>query len=285
MIRLRKKKSKKKSMLSGRTSLTAGTSLFLLLPLLLLASCAKPPWTAIIDEEQKSAVEQTFLEFSASQDRCRQSWDAEVDISWKSAVRNYAFSAYYQVLGPSYLKLIVSNPLGQPLKAIATNGTTYQAVDAVARSMVTGSLHSWAISHDLPLNLVNGSWLDWLEGRSSATIEQIGEIRYDSQERGVWLSIVGAESNEIEEYILLDRETKRIVERILVADRQGSFATLEYQRWEEIDQCFYPVLLAISGLPLGGQAELRFSEIRQSDFVPADFNLDFPREFSRTWLP
>lgn len=270
---------------SGKCSLTAGTSLLLLLPLLMLVTCARVPWNEIIEGEQKSALEQSFLNFTASQIRCPASWDAEVDISWTSAVQNYAFSAYCRVLGPSYLKFIVSNPLGQPLKIIATNGSTYQAIDAVEQSIVTGSIHSWAGRHDLPLSLVNGAWLDWLKGRSSATGERLGEMRLDVQGRGAWLSIVGTENGEIEEYTLFDGERERIIERILVDDRQQPFATLEYLQWQEIDQCLYPVVLSISGLPLGARAELNFSEIRQNDFLPADFNLDFPRGFSRTWLP
>ena len=268
-----------------KSSLVTGTVMFLLLPLLLLGGCARAPWTALIEGKQKDSVQQTFLDFNASQNRCRASWDAEVDISWKSAVRNYAFSAYCQALPPSHLKLIVSNPLGQPLKAIATNGVTYQAIDAVERSIVTGSLRSWAVSHDLPLSLVNGSWLDWLEGRSSATIERIGEIRLDAQARGVWLSIVGIASDEIEEHILFDWENERIVERILIDKQNEQYATLEYRQWQEIDQCLYPVALSISGLPLGAQADLRLSGIRQNSFLPKDFNLDAPRGFKRSWLP
>ncbi|MEJ2135909.1 MAG: hypothetical protein P8X86_11760 [Desulfofustis sp.] len=160
-----------------------------------------------------------------------------------------------------------------------------EAIDTVQRSTVTGSVRSWAVRHDLPLNLVHGSWLDWLGGRSSAAAEQIGEIRLDSEHRGAWFNIHVADTETLEEYILFNRENGKIVERILIDEHGQVFATLEYLEWQEVDGCLYPVTLVIGELPLGGRAELRFSDIRQSSFEPADFNIYSPRGFSRTWLP
>lgn len=257
----------------------------LLLFLLVLNGCAKSPWTSILEGEQKIVVEAAFVDFIDSQKLCNPSWDAEVTINWTSVVRNYSFSAYCRLLEPSYLKFIVSNPLGQPLKIIGTNGTTYQAIDAIEQSIVTGSLRSWAVRHDLPLSLVKGGWLDWLGGRVSAATEQIGEIRLDSGKRGAWLSIHLADTELIEEYILFNRENGKIVERILIDERGQPLATLEYLQWQELEGCHYPVALVIGELPLGGRAELHFSDIRQNSFEAADFNIDMPRGFSRTWLP
>ena len=189
------------------------------------------------------------------------------------------------MLEPAYLKIIASNPLGQPLRVLATNGKTYHDIDTVERSIVSGGLRSWAVRYDIPLNLVNGTWLDWIGGRSSTTVGQIGEIRLDSQNRGAWLSIAGADSGIIEEHILFDWENGKILERILLGEHNRPFATLAYLEWQEIDQCLYPVALSIDGLPLGGQVGLRFTDIKQSEFEPADFNVDIPMGFAKTWLP
>jgi hypothetical protein len=258
--------------------------LFLLLIFLTLSNCAKKPWTSLLEGEQKSGVEASFHNFTTSQDVCRSSWDAEVEIRWTSSVRNFSFSAYSRMLEPAYLTFIASNPLGQPLRVIATNGKTYRDIDTVERSVISGSLRSWAVRYDIPLNLVKGAWLDWIGGRSSATVGQISEIRLDSKNRGAWLSLAGADSEIIEEHILFDWENGKILERILLDENDRVFATLAYPEWQEIDQCLYPVALSIDGLPLGGQVELRFTEIRQSEFEPADFNIDIPRGFLRTYL-
>ena len=259
--------------------------LFPLLAVLALSSCAKTPWTALLEGEQKSVVETSYINFIASQDVCHPSWDAEVEIRWTSSVRNFSFSAYCRMLEPTYLKFIASNPLGQPLRVIATNGTTYRDIDTVKRSIVSGGLRSWAVRHDVPLNLVKGTWLDWIGGRASAAVGQIGEIRLDSQHRGAWLSMTGADSQAIKEHILFDWENEKIIERILLDDRGQPFATLAYLEWQEIDQCPYPVTMVIDELPLGGRVDLGFTDIRQSEFEPADFNLEIPRGLLRTWLP
>jgi hypothetical protein len=261
----------------------------LLLPLLVvltLSGCATTtPWTSLLEGEQKNAVETAFMEFAVAQERCRPSWDAEVEIGWSSSVRNLSTSAYCRMLEPAYLKFIVSNPLGQPLRVIATNGTTYRDLNTVGRTIVGGGLRSWAVRHDLPLNLVKGTWLDWIGGRSSAAVAQIDDIRLDSQNRGAWLSIAGADSEVIKEHILFDWENHKIIERILLDEQNRPFATLAYLEWQEIDQCLYPVVTSIDGLPMGGQLSLSFSDIRQSEFVPSDFNVDVPREYLKTWLP
>ena len=260
----------------------------LLLPVLILltlCSCAKTPWTSLLEGEPKKAVETSYMDFVASQEVCHSSWDAEVDIRWTSSVRNFSFSGYCQVLEPAYLKFIVPNPLGQPIRIIVTDGTIFKDIDPVKRAVVSGDMRSWAIRHELPLSLVNGTWLDWIGGRSSTPIQQIAEIRLDSENRGAWLSIASTDSEAIQEYILFNWEQGKITERILLDDSDRIFATLAYVEWQDSDQCLFPVALSIGGLPFGGKIDLRFTEIRQSEFEPADFNVDIPRGFHSTWLP
>ena len=97
--------------------------------------------------------------------------------------------------------------------------------------------------------------------------------------------MASADSDAIQEHILFDWENGRIIERILLDENNRTFATLGYVEWQEIDQCPYPVALTIDGLPLGGRVDLRFTDIRQSEFMSADFNVDIPRGYQSTWLP
>lgn len=256
-----------------------------LLILAALSGCARTPWTSVLEGEQKGAVETAFFEYRSSQQVCSPSWDTEVDISWTSTVQNFSFSAYSRMLEPFFLKLIFTNPLGQPLRIIGANATTYHAVDTVERSIVSGSLRSWAIRYGLPLNMVQGARLDWIGGRISATAGQLGDIRLDTQKRGAWLSIHQADGETVKEHILFDWEGGNLIARLLLDDKERPFATINYSEWQEIDRCLYPHALSIEGLPLGGQVGLRFSDIRQNEFVPADFNVEFPAGYSRTLLP
>ena len=287
-MRTRKLRSKKRSMPSGENKSDRSAwlgLLFHLLVVLALSSCAKTPWTSLVEGEPKNVVETSYMSFISSQDVCRPGWDAEVEIRWTSSVRNFSVSGYCRMLAPAYLKFIASNPLGQPIRIIATNGKIYRDIDTVARSAVTGELRSWAEYHDLPLNLVSRTWVDWLGGRSSSPVDKIAEIRLDSKNRGAWLSMAGADSEAIEEHILFDWENGKIIERILLDESDRRFATLAYLEWQESDQCLYPVALSIDGFSFGGKVDLRFTDIRQSGFEPVDFNVDIPAGFRRTWLP
>ena len=252
--------------------------------LLTLCSCAKTPWTSLVEGESRNVVLNSYMNFLASQDGCQSSWDAEVDIRWTSSVRNFSFSGYGQVMEPAYLKFIVPNPLGQPIRIIVTNGVIYRDIDTVKKTIVSGEIRSWALRHELPLSLVNATWLDWIGGRSSAPVEQIAEIRLDSENRGTWLSISSTDPEAAKEHILLNWEHGTIIERILLDDSDRKYASLTYSEWQELDQCLYPVVLSIEGLPLGGKVDLRFTEIRQTEFKPADFNVDIPGGFQKTWL-
>ena len=275
-------------MRSGTARSIDSAAFSLLLPCLLvltLSSCARTPWTSALEGEARSAVKTSYINFISSQDDCRPSWDAEAEVRWSSSVSSFSFSGYGRMLEPSYLKFIVSNPLGQPVRVIVTNGTIYRDINTVERAVVSGDLRSWAVGHDLPLNLVHGPWLDWMGGRASTSVEHITEIRLDSVNRGAWLSMASADSEAIQEHILFDWENSRIIERILLDENNRTFATLGYVEWQEIDQCPYPVALTIDGLPLGGRVDLRFTDIRQSEFMSADFNVDIPRGYQSTWLP
>ena len=243
---------------------------------LTLCSCARTPWTSLVEGESKNVIETSYMNFTASQEVCSSSWDAEVDISWTSSVRNFSFSGYIQLLEPAYLKFVVPNPLGQPIRIVITNGSIYRDIDTVEKLIVSGNIRSWALRHELPLNLVNGTWLDWIGGRSSTPVEQIREIRLDSKNRGAWLSIGRADSEANQEYILFDWQNGIIIERILLDDSDRTFATLAYAEWQELDQCLYPATLSIDGLPLGGKIGLRFTEIRPSEFKPADMDYRDP---------
>ncbi len=266
-----------------KNKLPAG--IILLVPFLFLTNCARVPWTSLIEGDQKSAIEQTYLNSVEKTKRCSSSWDGEVTVSWDSAVQTYSFSAYCQVLEPSYIKLIVSNPLGQPLKLISTNGTDYQAIDAHKRSSVGGSLRAWAIRNEIPLTLTKMPWLDWLQGRANPDNNQILEIREDAQNRGVWLGVAETDMARIQEHVLFDIDTSLIFQRLIVDEQNKPLATITYGEWQQFDGCRYPAQISFTGLPYGSSAELIFSDVKSVTLTRDSFNLKIPPGFTRKLLP
>ena len=115
---------------------------------------------------------------------------------------------------------------------------TYQLIDALAKTSVTGNLYSWAMDNDLPGSLIERPWLAWLQGRTSAANDRIVEIRLDGKDRGAWLSVMASPTARISEYLLFDPENLRILERIILDDRGKRLAIIEYPRWQQIDGCW-----------------------------------------------
>lgn len=268
-------------------SRSAGIFITLLLVGAFLSGCARSPspWTDSLEGAQRRSAEQSFIDSVRSQADCGPAWDSDLSVTWRGPVRTVSFTAYCQVLAPSYLKLIATDPLGLPLLAFATNGTTYQHVDTTKQTTVYGNLRSWAIGNDLPLQLVK-SWPKWLRGLSVVSLARIAEVRIDGQQRGVWLTI-SREGNEavIEEYILFDQAEGKILERMIVDDLDEVRGVISYRQWQRTSQCLRPVEIWISGLPYGAGAELLFSDIRETRLAPENFKLTIPPSFQKILMP
>ena len=265
----------------------AGTTIIFLLVFaqLLLSSCARRPWTTVVEGPQQKEIDQAFANFISAQSHCLAGWDSDITIKWKSTLQTFSVNAYCQALEPSHLKLVVFNPLGQPIKIISINGETYLLIDALAKTSVTGNLHSWAIDNSIPDSLIERPWLEWLQGRSSASNDQIVEIRLDGQNRGAWLSVATDPNPRVSEYLLFDPENLRILERIILDDRGKKLAVIEYQRWQQVDGCPFPEEIAIGELPLGAKAWLGYTDTRWVNLTPADFSLEIPPGFRTVVVP
>lgn len=292
-----------------------------LLCCLILNGCAVTPWTVPVEDDNRQSIETTYRKFAESQNRCLSGWDADIVVDWKSSVNDFTFPAYLQALPPSFFKLVVSNPLGQPLKLLSTDGKDYQYIDVLNRSSIGGSTRSWVVRYDLPYTIVNRSWPDWLQGRPDGGEQRlITEIRQDGENRGAWLTIADKEyqtaadtgivendlapegpmqaniedEQEPDEsatdypvyaYLLVDTKTGVVKEQIIVDKLQKRKATIIYNQWHQIDTCLYPLAIEITDLPYGGHIQLKFSEIRQADLYPTDFSITVPPGFARTLMP
>jgi len=288
-----------------------------------LGGCARVPWTDLVEDGRRDTIESAYRDFAASQSRCTSGWDADAVVDWQSSLADYSFSAYLQALPPAYFKLVVANPLGQPLRILATDGGSYRSIDVMSRSSVYGSTRSWALRYDLPYTVVKRSWPDWLQGRPDGGRQRIiTEVRQDGSDRGVWLTVADAElepdaergeiveqdivvlpaaapmqdsavdaENEPEpdypvyEYLLVDGETGIVKQQIVVDEQEKPQATISYNSWQQIDTCLYPEEIVIDDLPYNATIGLRFSTIRQTTLTPEDFTIRIPPGFSRTMMP
>ena len=274
----------------------------LLFFLVLLNGCAPTPWTTPVENDSRQTIEQSYRRFTDAQNLCRSGWDADIIINLQTSLKDYTLPAYIQTLPPSYFKFVIANPLGQPLKLLATDGVDYQYIDVMDRSSIFGSIRSWAIRYDLPYILIGRSWPDWLQGRPDGGKRRlITEFRQDSEARGVWLTIADVEEKYVTEktdsetdseitypvyeYLLVDPETGVVKEQIIVDELQKPQATIVYNEWLQTGDCLYPVDIELTGLSYGAYIHLQFSDIKLADLNQADFNIAIPSGFSRTMMP
>ncbi|MCG6930331.1 MAG: hypothetical protein LJE64_07215 [Desulfofustis sp.] len=274
----------------------------ILLITLLLGGCAPTPWTTPVEDGLGISIKRSYLHFSETQNQCRAGWDADLLATIRTTLNDVAFSAYLQALPPSLFKLVISNPLGQPLKLITTDGAAYHYIDTLARSSITGSIRSWAVRSNLPYTLISRPWPDWLQGRPGVADQgTVTAIRQDGKGRGAWLTIGYTAdkadqhngekesgtmpARQVSAYLLVEPETGIVKEMIVVDERQKPQATIRYTEWQQVAGCLYPVDIEVTGLPYGGYIHLKFSNLQQAELVPGDFQIRTPAGFSRTMLP
>ena len=290
MTKIKKSVSKRKLMHYRTDIAGVWISLTLVLLLFFLGGCARVPWSTIIEGDPRNQLEQNYRQLGANRLQCPTAWDAEVAIRWSNQLQTRSFAAYAQFLYPSYLKLVISNPLGQPLKLMVTDGSSFHLLDAVQKASTTGNLRSFAMRNDLPWSVIDRSWIDWMTGQPTYENGQITHIRNDREARGVWLTIAMSSEadgnpNELLEHVLFDHVNQRIYERIVIDQQQRPMATIRYRKWQEFDGCPRPIDLSISGLNFGTSVDFVFSDIRAGDFLPETFRLPIPQGYSRTLMP
>ncbi len=96
--------------------------LMLLLLMFLLAGCAGKPWTTQVTDQEGLHVRQIFEEIQERDASCFCCLDAKVSFFWDGPGEDRSISGFLQLMLPSSVKFVVTNPLGQPLYAIVSDG-------------------------------------------------------------------------------------------------------------------------------------------------------------------
>lgn len=260
--------------------------LLIWLSLLLLSGCARPPWGIPVDEERRSLLIAGYERHLQQARRCGNEFDGEVVLHWRTRLDTVSLNGYYQIMSPSYLRLTVANPLGQPLVILAANGSSYQVLQTAKRMYYAGSLRSYGARNRIPAPFLSGPWFDWLTGRPISTAARIGDIRDDSGARGVWFSLVTDDDRAVVlEHILVEPTGGRLLERLVVNEHDEMQARVSYDNWQQVEQCFLPLHISITGLSFGAEAQIRFSEVRSAPLTLSDFTLPVPPGYLRQLMP
>ena len=255
--------------------------------LLLLFGCAKKPWLGDIGPDRGKAVERVFRTMQQRDAACPPCLDADAVVSLKNHLETRSLSGYLICGQPDSVKLIASNPLGQPMFAVATDGSRFTSLDIMKRTALSGRLESYALLHDIPPAFFSGAWGEWLSGRVDQGREEGLSFRADQQERGTWVSFsAGDGERQTTTHLLVDSDSSLLLTRILEDHRGRILAEITYDDWQDAGGCRVPTLVTMSKLAFGGEVSLRLSDAKADELCgPRDFTLRIPPGYTRNLLP
>ncbi len=244
------------SIVSGYTPIACFVILFF------LAGCAGKPWSGKFKEDQVKTYKDMVAGEIKAEDSCPSTLDAEVTVNWKTAVDTKTFDGYLQLQLPSSLKFVTTNPLGQPVFALVSDGETYSSVNTISQQYISGSLFSLALRNNIPEQLLTGNWGIWFSGRIAAATGEIADVRKDSAGRGLWVMVQNPKNKlKGKEYILVDSAKKRPLLRVLTDGDDDTIAQIKYGAWQNSGKCIQPTSFNVTDLPLGAEINMHLSDI------------------------
>ena len=239
-----------------------GPVFLLCLVLLLSGGCAREPWTQPVDDKQAQAIRDMLQEKVKTDATCPSTLDAEVTVSMKTVMETKSFAGFLQVKLPSSVKFVSTNPLGQTIFALVSDGQSYRSVNTLDSKFVSGSLSSLALRNDIPQELLTGRWGVWLSDRIEITrAAEITDIRQDATARGIWVKLTSKDATEGKEYILIDPASKRPLLRLLMDAEENPIARIEYGDWQQGAHCGQPTSFHITGLSKGLEVNVHLADI------------------------
>lgn len=249
----------------------------LLLPItLFFTGCAEKPWTDPLKTTQAEATAELIDSLAARDATCGKTLEGDLSLFLVTPLGNMALSGFLQFSLPSSYKFIVSNPLGQPLLAVAGNQESYQAINAPRKKYLEGSINSFGVRNKIPEPFLAGSWGEWLTGRNHLDSQAITDIRHDRNTRGIWITFQNKNSHPtVTEHLLLDPEEELIIARILENGEGKTVAHIDYANWMVRRRCRQPLNINITGLEYGSNIRIELSDILISDEV-SSYHLPTP---------
>jgi len=257
--------------------------------------CARKPWGEPIAGDRYSATIAMLEEMRIAETKRSACIDADVNIFLTSTVKNRAVSGYVQLMQPSSVKFVSSNPLGQPLVAFVSDGKTVQFVNTIDGYFTDGTLASFAKTFDIPKVASESDWGTWLTGRLPRGTT-VTEIREDEKQRGIWIGVAdhavkkGSDiGGVIREHVLIDPEKRVVLERAFTntngaIDARVSYADLLPET--AVATPLQPGTITISGLDYSGKLVLEFSALQAMENCrTSGFTLQRPPGYTYQPLP
>ncbi len=259
--------------------------IFFLLIAVCLSGCAYKPAGEKLDEEQLEAMVPILQkQLVQQQENCPASWDADLIASVQSSGDKQKFEGYLRVQEPSSIKFIVSNPLGQPIMVLTTNGDYFRLLNAAKKQFIRGSNLSYALHTDIPRQFVSGNWGLWLGGR----LPDISFNHLIKSTEGLWIR---HKTEDGVHYYLWDTDNKRISRHLLLDKKEKILATINYNYTDFVNkECQQPSAIDISDLPglpfSNSQIQMKLGQVKPAPAMnEKDMLLKAPQHYTVKLMP
>lgn len=255
------------------------------IPLFYLTGCATKPWRDPLGTDQVDETALLVDALAARDEACGDTLEADIALFYKTPFDSKAVNGFLQFSLPSSYKFVMTNPLGQPLLAIAGDQQSYQVIDTLNRRYVAGTIRSFGIRNDISSAFLDGDWANWLMGRNSLQGRQVTTVRRDRHDRGVWVSLEPqTTAGTGTEHLLMDPDRQLYLARIIEDRQQRVLVKIAYEGWAASGKCMQPLDIYFKGLDYGSEIHIKLSDID----VTSDrktYRLPLPPGYMRHFLP
>lgn len=258
-------------------------ALFFLLAAYFLAGCASKPWTDPLGDAAVDSITQQVDALVARDARCGRTLEGDVVLFYENSLQKRALSGFLQFSMPSLYKIVVTNPLGQPILVITGNQDSFQAINTLEKKYLTGSIRSFGLRNNIPEYFLKSDWGSLLTGRNLLPSQAITDIRSDRNNRGVWLTFQNQDQSGVS-HLLLDRENEVFLERILENGRGQTVATISYGGWVPLGACMQPLDISVAGLDYGTDVHITLENVDISE-EQKTYRLRPPPGYSQYFMP
>jgi len=256
---------------------------FFLLAAFFLAGCAGKPWTDPLGDAAVDGITQQVDALVARDARCGRTLEGDVVLFYENPLQKKALRGFLQFSMPSSYKIVITNPLGQPILVIAGNQDSFQAINTLDKKYLAGSIRSFGLRNNIPEYFLKSDWGSLLTGRNLQPSRALTSIRSDQNNRGVWLTFQNEEQSGVSR-LLLDRENEVFIERILENSRGQTVAKISYGGWVPLGTCRQPLDISIAELDYGTDVHIKLENVDISD-EKKTYRLRPPPGYSQYFMP
>lgn len=194
---------------------------------------------------------------------------------------------YFQLISPSLIKLIVSNPFGQPVLILTSDQKSFQLINTFKKKYIAGSVYSYGLLNDIPLALLKGNWQEWTRGTISIDPSTITDIREDGVNRGIWITAESRTAGDpLKTHLLIAPGEGVLLSRIIEKSKGDRLAEITYDDWQSVGTCRQPYTIKVSGLEYQTEIAIKLSDVRIAEKVNKDaFRLTAPANYLQQIIP